>query len=71
MRDSEEKNNIQPDKDRAIPTESFIPGEAAPGGQIGPYRLLSILGEGGYGIVYLAEQQKPIRRRVALKIIKP
>jgi len=41
------------------------------GGQIGPYKLLGILGEGGYGIVYLAEQQEPIRRRVALKIIKP
>lgn len=41
------------------------------GGQIGPYKLLSVLGEGGYGIVYLAEQHEPIRRRVALKIIKP
>jgi WD40 repeat protein/serine/threonine protein kinase len=40
------------------------------GGQIGPYKLLGILGEGGYGIVYLAEQHEPIRRRVALKIIK-
>jgi len=41
------------------------------GSQIGPYKLLGILGEGGYGIVYLAEQHEPIRRRVALKIIKP
>ena len=41
------------------------------GGRIGPYKLLGILGEGGYGIVYLAEQQEPIIRRVALKIIKP
>lgn len=41
------------------------------GGEIGPYKLLSILGEGGYGVVYLAEQQKPVRRQVALKIIKP
>ena len=39
--------------------------------QIDRYTLLSILGEGGMGIVYLAEQQRPIRRRVALKIIKP
>ena len=42
-----------------------------PGGQIDGYRLLSILGEGGMGIVYLAEQSQPIRRQVALKVIKP
>jgi len=42
-----------------------------PGGQIGRYKLLNILGEGGMGIVYLAEQQQPIKRRVALKVIKP
>jgi len=40
------------------------------GSQIGPYKLLSVLGEGGFGVVYIAEQQRPIRRRVALKIIK-
>ena len=37
---------------------------------VGPYKVLLRLGEGGCGIVYLAEQQEPIRRRVALKIIK-
>jgi len=42
-----------------------------PGNQIGRYKLLKTLGEGGMGIVYLAEQQGSIRRRVALKIIKP
>ena len=41
------------------------------GGTIGPYKLLDELGEGGMGTVYLAEQDRPVRRRVALKIIKP
>jgi serine/threonine protein kinase/Flp pilus assembly protein TadD len=42
-----------------------------PGGRLGRYKLLSVLGEGGMGIVYLAEQKQPIRRQVALKVIKP
>jgi len=41
------------------------------GSHIGSYKLLRILGEGGFGIVYLAEQQRPMKRQVALKIIKP
>ena len=42
-----------------------------PGAVIGPYKLLQQLGEGGMGTVYLAEQSRPVRRMVALKIIKP
>jgi serine/threonine protein kinase len=41
-----------------------------PGTKIGRYKLLQLIGEGGFGVVYMAEQEKPIRRRVALKIIK-
>ena len=37
---------------------------------IGPYKLLQAIGEGGFGTVYMAEQEHPVRRRVALKIIK-
>ena len=43
----------------------------SPGTQIGPYKLLQQIGEGGMGVVYMAEQTEPVRRRVALKIIKP
>ncbi len=52
-------------------TASYGAGAVGPGSQIGPFKLLGVLGEGGYGIVYLAAQEQPIRRRVALKVIKP
>src|SRR5262245_33011090 len=42
-----------------------------PGSRIGPYKLLQQIGEGGFGVVFMAEQQQPVVRRVALKIIKP
>ena len=47
------------------------PISEGPGTRIGPYKLLQQIGEGGMGVVYMAEQEQPIRRRVALKIIKP
>ena len=40
------------------------------GDMIGKFKIISVLGEGGMGIVYLAEQSKPVKRRVALKVIK-
>src|SRR5262245_33664446 len=42
-----------------------------PGTVIGPYQLVEPLGEGGFGVVYMAEQAEPIRRQVALKVLKP
>jgi serine/threonine protein kinase/Tfp pilus assembly protein PilF len=42
-----------------------------PGTSIGPYKLMEQIGEGGFGLVFVAEQHQPVRRKVALKIIKP
>jgi WD40 repeat protein/serine/threonine protein kinase len=52
-------------------TEDYLPITERPGTCIGPYKLLQQIGEGGMGLVCMAEQERPIRRRVALKIIKP
>src|SRR5439155_16900728 len=52
------------------------PDSVLPGERVGPlvadrYELIEKIGEGGMGTVYMAEQEHPVRRRVALKIIKP
>jgi serine/threonine protein kinase len=47
------------------------PNADQPGTCIGPYKLLTRLGEGGMGVVFLAEQKQPVERQVALKIIRP
>ena len=41
------------------------------GSRIGRFKLLQEIGEGGFGVVYMAEQSKPVKRRVALKVVKP
>jgi serine/threonine protein kinase/Tfp pilus assembly protein PilF len=41
-----------------------------PGDMIGPYKILEEIGQGGFGVVYMAHQQEPVKRRVALKIVK-
>src|SRR5437899_1910305 len=51
-------------------TTTPTPAEQA-GDKIGRYKLLQQIGEGGCGVVYMAEQQEPVKRRVALKVIKP
>ncbi len=60
----------EPAEGPARPWPEEISGEG-PGTVIGPYKLLEKIGEGGFGFVYLAEQQVPVRRRVAVKILKP
>jgi eukaryotic-like serine/threonine-protein kinase len=47
-----------------------LPPDEKPGDMIGRYKLLQQIGEGGCGIVYMSEQEEPVRRRVALKVIK-
>jgi WD40 repeat protein len=47
-----------------------LPATEKPGDRIGRYKLLQQIGEGGCGVVYVAEQEEPVRRRVALKVIK-
>jgi serine/threonine protein kinase/Tfp pilus assembly protein PilF len=55
----------------AVPEDWEGPIGEKPGDRIGRYKLLQQIGEGGYGVVYMAEQEEPVRRQVALKIIKP
>jgi tetratricopeptide (TPR) repeat protein len=52
-------------------TFDFTPTKERVGAIIGRYKLLERIGEGGFGVVYMAEQQHPVRRKVALKVIKP
>ncbi len=58
------------DGETAFITSTLDSSEAGSGSIIGPYHLLERIGEGGMGEVWLAEQKKPVRRRVALKLIK-
>jgi WD40 repeat protein/serine/threonine protein kinase len=50
---------------------ALAPVAEAPGVAVGPYKLLEQIGEGGFGVVFMAEQTYPVRRRVALKVLKP
>src|SRR5580658_8569377 len=69
MNDPEPASQVSP----SVPAATLIadmPPENV-GSVIGPYKLLQQIGQGGFGVVYMAEQEKPVRRVVALKIIKP
>ncbi|UCG58184.1 MAG: tetratricopeptide repeat protein [Phycisphaerales bacterium] len=71
MSDVDETNNQKPGEGETVPLTSFGESEAGPRRQIGPYKLLSTLGEGGSAVVHLAEQDHPVKRRVAVKVVKP
>ena len=60
----------QPAHNPALTVEDQAVREAA-GTVIGPYKLVEPIGEGGMGLVFVAEQLQPVRRKVALKVIKP
>jgi serine/threonine protein kinase len=53
------------------PTAAHEPLTERVGSLVGPYKLMEQIGEGGMGVVYVAEQTQPVRRRVAMKVIKP
>jgi len=61
----------QPPLNSALETRPAMSAGEKAGDRIGRYKLLQQIGEGGCGVVYMAEQEEPVRRRVALKIIKP
>jgi serine/threonine protein kinase len=69
-RDAEEFFELKREAVTPVPTETEDVNEGTLGARIGPYRLIDRLGSGGCGVVYLAEQQVPVKRRVALKIIR-
>jgi WD40 repeat protein/serine/threonine protein kinase len=62
---------LEPRNVAFVPPVDLPPIREHSGTLIGPYKLLEQIGEGGFGVVYLAEQQQPVRRKVALKVIKP
>ena len=63
----EPPTGLNPDTDSALPGGAL---SEKPGDMIGRYKLLEQIGEGGCGAVYMVEQLEPVRRRVALKVIK-
>lgn len=68
LREHERENNPIDDP---IVARQPAPRFPQPGDLIGQYKIMELIGEGGFGLVYVADQQTPIRRRVALKVIKP
>jgi WD40 repeat protein/serine/threonine protein kinase len=69
LRDAERAKNLFGEESHTTPAFAERSAEG-PGAVIGPYKLLEKIGEGGMGLVYMAEQREPVARKVALKIIK-
>ncbi len=65
-----ESGDVLPDVPLSWPAEMVV-AEEKPGMVIGRYRLEKIIGQGGFGMVWLAQQHEPVERQVALKILKP
>jgi serine/threonine protein kinase len=70
QRDADDYFELQPHVGNAAPSGEDGMEEGVAGLRIGRYRLIDRLGSGGCGVVYLAEQQEPVKRKVALKIIR-
>src|SRR5512136_530249 len=68
LRAHETAEGFLPEQPKDGATVSIVTEKA--GDKIGHYKLLQQIGEGGCGVVFMAEQQEPVRRRVALKVIK-
>ncbi len=66
----DQTNNTPTPRPDPAPTVDSSVTVDGPGEQIGRYKILQLIGEGGFGSVYMAEQEEPVRRKVALKIIK-
>lgn len=67
----QEQHFLNSAPDDPVPTVDQSPLTERPGSTIGRYRLMEQVGEGGMGVVFVAEQERPVRRKVAIKIIKP
>jgi serine/threonine protein kinase/WD40 repeat protein len=70
LRVSQKSGDLLDMPENAGPTAN-LPSHERPGAVIGPYKLIEAIGEGGMGTVYMAQQTEPVRRLVALKLIKP
>jgi serine/threonine protein kinase/tetratricopeptide (TPR) repeat protein len=71
LRAHEQPNSLLDHPPAAVAVEHGEIVVERPGMFVGPYRLMEQIGEGGMGLVFVAEQQQPVRRKVAVKVIKP